>query len=191
MTTAEQINLADAKRASRAIGAMFFTIFGGLWIGLWSYQAFPHVVLYRVVIAFITLALFIVVLRRYLRYRPALAAQPDDPDKRRRDQLFNLVNAGQWILIVLGVNVLNNLGYPHWAIPLAIFIIGLHFIPLAAIFSNPPHYITGIALMLVAAVYPLVLQNGPQNPLGCLATGLILWASSLWAVKPEPRSGLN
>lgn len=191
MQTTQQANPDDAKRASRAIGAMFFTVFGGLWIGFWSYQAFPNVVLYRAVIALITMAIFIAVVRRYLRYRPALVAQPDDPDKRRRDQLFNLVNAGQWILIVLGVNVLNNLGYPHWAIPLAIFVIGLHFIPLAAIFSNPPHYITGIALILVAAVYPLVLQNGPQNPLGCLATGLILWASSLWAVKPGPLSGID
>ena len=62
------------------------------------------------------------------------------------------------------------------------FIIGLHFLPLARLFRNPPHYVTGSALILLATTYPFVASGGPSSPAGALVAGLILWASALWAV---------
>jgi hypothetical protein len=103
--------------------------------------------------------------------------------RARRSRNFHIVNAGHWLLILIVGNVLANLGYGDWVIPAAIFIVGLHFLPLARNFDNPPHHVTGAALMLLAVVYPLVAAGGPRNTIGCLGAGLVLWASAACALR--------
>jgi hypothetical protein len=122
-------------------------------------------------------------LSQYQHYKGALETEKDSPQKRRVGRLFNLINAIQWVVILVGGNVLANIGLREWVIPFAIFVIGLHFIPLARIFANPPHYATAAALIMVALAYPWLLPGGPNSPIGCLGTGLILWASAMWAIR--------
>jgi hypothetical protein len=63
-----------------------------------------------------------------------------------------------------------------------IFIMCVHFFPLAVVLKVPRHYATGAAMTLWAVFYPLLSGAGPTSPVGCLAAGIILWASAIAAL---------
>jgi len=173
---------ASAERARRAIGAMFFFPFGGAWFALWAYRASARPIVLYVEIAVLTAALLGLAYWRYRVHAPALAAQPETPEQRRASRIFQIVNAAQWVLILVVGNVLANLGLGAWVIPAVIIIVGLHFLPLARVFANPPHYVTGLALVAIGAGYPLLTPAGPASPIGCLLTGVVLWLSAARAL---------
>jgi len=172
----------DSVRASRAIGALFYGAFGGAWVGLWAWRRFSADILAVGLVAVLTCSLIAFVYGRYRRYSSGLEPEEPTAANRRQDRWFHAINAGQWVVILIAGNVLANVGLGEWVIPAAMFIVGLHFVPLARLFENPKHFVTGGALMLLAAAYPFVAAGGPSDPAGALGAGLILWASALWAV---------
>jgi len=172
----------EAQLAGRATGAMFFFVFGAVWLEVWATKAEAGVPA-GVGIAALALGLLAVAWRRYRRYAPALAQEQDTPERRRMKRVFNIVNAGQWIVIFILAQVLIHLGKGAWIIPVGMAVIGLHFLPLAHVFKNPPHYVTGFAMVAFAALYPLLASGGPTAPVGFLGAGLILWLSAAWALR--------
>lgn len=102
--------------------------------------------------------------------------------------MFNIVNAVQWILVIVIANVLNHSGHKDWIFPAVIFIVGAHFFPLAILFKYHRHYYTGAAMVLVAVLYPFLAKEGAASAVGCLWAGLILWASSIGALLPAAAS---
>lgn len=171
-----------ATRARRATGAMFFAFFGGVWLEGWAIASARPLAL-EVVIGVLALALTWAAFATYRRHAAALAAQPKTPQGKRIGRIFHVINGGQWIVIIVLANILTSQGLGVWVIPMAIFIVGLHFIPLARLFSNPPHYVTGAAMMALALIYPFAAPDGPGNAVGLLGTGLILWTSAGWAIR--------
>lgn len=181
----------SSAKAGRAIGAMFFSVFGAAWLVVWCvsvYGADPGIL---VLIAVVTIIIFYASLRQFRRNRTAHAAEASSPEDKRSSRIFNIVNASQWILIFIVATVLSNVGHKEWIIPSIILIVGIHFLPLAWLFKYSRHYITGAAMILLAVIYPLVSSNGPENPVGCLGAGIILWISAVGALlfKPAPTSG--
>ena len=184
----------DAVRGGRAFGALFFAVFGGGWLALWAWRAFASPLPVDAAIAVLTAILATIAWRIYRANAVAMRAGAETQQGRRQSRVFNLVNAGQWVVIVVLGNVLANTGLADWVIPMAIFVIGLHFLPLARLFANPPHYVTGAALMTLAAGYPFAARAGAADPVGCLGAGLVLWASAGWALRPGQgrlRTGAN
>lgn len=168
--------------ASRAIGAMFFSAFGGAWLGLWAYSEFGATSLALLLIAALSVVLLTV---SYLAYRlnaPALRERKHTAEAKHRARWFNIINAAQWIATAVIVALLWVLGYGRLALPATVFIVGLHFLPLARLFGYAPHYVTGLSLMLLAIVYPVVASNGAESGIGALGAGLILWASAIYAI---------
>jgi hypothetical protein len=172
--------MSAGVRADRAFGAMIFTIFGSLWLEAWVWFAERNRGWLYGLVGAVGAGLFVSALRIYRRNRPAHSAKPESDAQRRNDRLFHIINIGQWVVILIGVNVLNNTGLGAWDIPFVILVIGAHFLPLAHLFKRPTHYVTGVALVLFAVGYPLTA--GPQSSVGPLGAGLILWASALWAL---------
>ncbi|WP_304360312.1 hypothetical protein [Collimonas fungivorans] len=179
----------ESRYAGRAIGAMFFSFFGGAWLCLWIYLAFDGRPAFLAMTVSATAVLAAFAYRRYRRYRLARAAEASSPSRRKAGRIFNIVNAAQWIAIFVVARLLMHFGLSSWFIPSVIFILGLHFLPLAHVFGWRPHYVTGAALMLVAVIYPLLAPAGPASPIGCLGTGLILWSSALWALGTHSING--
>jgi hypothetical protein len=171
-----------ATRARRATGAMFFAVFGGVWLEGWAIGSARPLAL-DVVIGLLALMLTWAAYATYRRHAAELAALPATPERKRIVPMFNFINFGQWIVIAILAALLNGNGLGNWVFPMAIFVVGLHFIPLARLFSNPPHYVTGAAMMALAAIYPFVAAGGPGDAVGLLGTGLILWASAGWAIR--------
>jgi hypothetical protein len=171
-----------AARANRAIGAMFFSGFGSAWV-CWGdviLRGGADWTLALVVTAGLGLA--IAAVRQFIANRSALAGQAATPRGRRIARTFHFVNAGQWVLIVVLANVFSNTGLDAWIVPMIITVVGLHFLPLAAIMNYRPHYVSGLALLLLAIAFPIFSSAGPRSGVGPLGAGLILWASAVFAL---------
>lgn len=177
----------QAVLAGRAGGAMFFFGFGGLWLGVGAQRAGAGVAAIAAIVV-VTLALLGMTWRRYRGNAAALAQVRDTPQRRRARRVFNIVNAVQWTIIVILGNLLASNGLGAWVVPMAIVMIGLHFLPLAHVFRNPAHYLTGLVMAVFGAVYPFVAPGGPADPVGMLGAGAILWLSAAWALRPAPAA---
>ena len=160
---------------------MFFSVFGGVWLGLWANDQFPGA-LALLVVASGTAALFVAARRVYKANSPALKAIGQSPERRRKARVFNLINVLQWGAVFLVALVLFRTGNGRWTLPAIIFIVGLHFLPLARLFDYQPHYLTGAALILLASIYPFAAHDGPESAVGALGAGIILWVSAAWAI---------
>jgi hypothetical protein len=161
---------------------MFFSFFGAAWLIAGNARYGSRSIAFIVIVAIGAVILFAVSSNRYAKNRGALQAVSGSPGEKRRSRLFNIVNLAQWIAILVVANVLANLHLAQWIVPSAILIVGLHFLPLAGIFSVRSHYITGGVFILIAIAYPFLTRQGPQSPLGCYAVGTVLWLSALYAL---------
>jgi len=175
---------AQARQASRAIGALFFSVFGAILLEVWDRRAGAGAALFCG-IALLGIALAASAWLTYRRNAPALALEADSSEKKRADRVFHIVNVGQWVVILVLGNVLANLGLGSWVVPMGIVVIGLHFVPLAHVFRNPSHYLTAAAMIGFAIVYPRLAPGGPADPIGFLGAGLILWMNALWALRRQ------
>jgi hypothetical protein len=176
----------SAYRANRAIGAMFFSLFGGAWLVFGAVRAVGLRWGWVALLVCASLALFFSAVGQYRKHSSALAAEADTPARKKQDRLFHIINAGQWVLLFIVGNVLNNLGRGEWFFAAAIIIVGAHFLPLGRLFRYPPHYAIGAAMILWGCGYPFLAKAGAASPVGCLGEGLLLWASALYALKAEP-----
>jgi hypothetical protein len=176
-------------RANRAVGAMFFSTFGGIFFAVWYFKSGIDSILVLISIALLTAGILLFAYSTYYKNKDAITKVAETPEKKKADKLFHIINFGQWILILILGNVLVNIGKPDLVIPAAILIIGAHFLPLAKLFKYAPHYITGILLIVWAVVYPFLIGGG--NPAGCTVPGLVLWSSALFGlfVKPFGQGG--
>ncbi|HJU71288.1 MAG TPA: hypothetical protein VJ603_05530 [Paucimonas sp.] len=179
----EMSSFPVASKASRSIGAMFLFAFGGAWLALWAYADFRSPWLPIAAIALATAMLFGYASRVYQRNKPALAALKGTPQQRRKSKWFNIINAAQWSAIFVLGNVLSRFGLSQYIIPMIIGVIGLHFLPLATLFSYRPHYLTGALLITWPLLY--APMHGPESNLGPLGAGIVLWCSAAWAIWPK------
>ncbi|MBS1801588.1 MAG: hypothetical protein JSS95_17390 [Acidobacteria bacterium] len=179
-------SLPSAVRAGRAIGAMFFAFFGAAWLIVGCVHSGHGTVLVIVPVVLCAIALFAFAYFIFKRNSSALAARTGSPQEKRRSRIFNIVNAVQWILILIISNVLANLHLSAWIIPAIMIIVGLHFLPLAGLFDYPPHYLTGTTFILIAVLYPFLSQRGPQSPIGCYLAGAVLWLSAAYGLTLAP-----
>lgn len=169
----------SAALAGRGIGAMFFAIFGAIWMAIWSQRAFGWRWAILAPIAAVAVAIFAFARRQYERNKSAHAAEADSPQQKKAGRIFKIVNITQWVAILIVGNVLANVGLTDWVLPSAMLIVGIHFFPLANAFGNTQLNYTGGVMVLLAIGYPFVAPGGAANPVGCLGAGLILWISAI------------
>jgi hypothetical protein len=97
--------------------------------------------------------------------------------------VFNLVNVGQVVLILIAVLGLVKAGSPG-LIPSAVcLVVGLHFIPLARVFDVPTYYLLAAAMVAVAVAGAVIHWSGGADAsvqafVGFLAA-VCLWTASL------------
>lgn len=168
--------------SGRAVGAIFFTLFGAAWLALWYAQTGAGGPLGWLVIAAEALILLGFAGWKYVGNRSAPADTNALADRRRANRVFKWANAAQWVLIFGVSEILSRFGHAAWIVPAVLGIVGLHFMPLGAVFRYRPHYITGGALITLAAIYPVLAVQGPTDPVGLFGAGMILWASAAWAL---------
>lgn len=182
------------QQSQRAIGAMFGAVFGTAWLAGWALASFGPAPAVLLPLALAGAALLVLCVRRY-RWHRSRAGAPDPgagASAARRAMLrqFYVVNAVQWLALVVLVNILRNTGHGDWVQVAIIGVVGLHFLPLAWTFHVRAHVVTGLALLLLAALYPHWAPAGPADAVGALGAGLILWASAAWALGADAAGRL-
>ncbi len=163
-----------------AIGNLFLGFFGMLWILLGLvYSGHANAAVLTLLSCFVA-ALFaasIYTMRRTFRLFRA-----DGNAARRKviNRKFGRINGIQWGVIIAVCLVLSYSGLAIWILPAIILIVGIHFFPLARLFHNRVHYITGAAMVAWAMIYPIAFSPGKGDPIGAIGTGVLLWASAAW-----------
>ncbi len=168
-------NIQTANQLSgRAVGALFLTLFGTLWLTLALYALGQ---LHAAVIAGILAGLAVLILSVLSLFRAAKRwpRVADDPAMRRT---FKRVNAAQWIAVAIVVFALAKLHLDVYVMNAITAIVGLHMFPLARLFRYRPHYATGAALVAWAAASAFVAPVGDMQGADALGTGVILWLSA-------------
>lgn len=168
---------ADRLRGLAA-GAFILTGFGGFWVFvvLLAWVARPRGLLFLAVLVAAGLALASV--WRFLA--AARAPNPDDAEAARKGRasgvVFGVLFGVEGALIGVGAVVLAGLGFGQWVPFFAALVVGLHFLPLARVFSVPLYAWTGGVLSLLAVGCACL----PVNPsLRLRALGLTVGAT-LW-----------
>ncbi|MFM0591702.1 hypothetical protein PQR14_02880 [Paraburkholderia bryophila] len=180
----DQTSQQSEVRASRAIGAIFFTVFGAAWLVLWCLQVYGAALGVLLIIVAAGVGLLLLSSAQFRRNRSAYRANQGTPRRLRQSRAFNIINAAQWAIIIVGASVLTKLNQSIWIMPFVIFTIGAHFIPVGVVFKSKARYVIGIALMLVALVYPHLTDAGPASSSGPFCAGLILWAGAIASLIP-------
>ena len=170
------IEKASALRG-RAIGTLVMTGFGIWWVfaamssisgvALWIYIA--------VAIVPATLAGFAIF--RLCRLRD-LPGDPS-PTAEKMARNFRIVLIAEVLVIVLAIVALGRSGHPDFITVAIALIVGLHFLPLAAIFRVPLYYTTGIVMTTWAIICSIFLQSLFRTISVAIGSGLILWLTSL------------
>jgi hypothetical protein len=157
-----------------AMGALFLTVFGSLWMGfsLYAMQYFGVAAMICGLLALAAMLLAVV----YLIYQAK--RWPRAPKDFAMSRAFAWINAIQWIAVFAVALVLGRIHLYAYIPSAIIVIVGLHFFPLARLFHNPPHYDTGSVLVAWAAASAVVLPAGQLPSIACFVTGLILWHSA-------------
>jgi len=167
MQTANQLG-------GRAIGALFFTGFGALWLflSLYARQTLSIATATGVLLGAAALGLNAAHLLRQAKHFPRV---PDDPAVGRA---FAWVNAIQWIAFSILAFSFAMLRIDAYVLSAITAIVGLHMFPLARLFRYPLHHATGVSLVTWAAVSILVVPADRLQGITALGTGLILWLSA-------------
>ena len=111
--TTHPLPAGSAAQGGRAIGAMFFSAFGGVWLALWGYSEFSPPFPVLAAVAMGTVALMVWSLATYRQNAEALRSDAGTPEAKRRSRLFNLINGGQWVVIFVLASLLGWLQHPE------------------------------------------------------------------------------
>lgn len=181
--SASPIQIAAARAFGTAIGTLFLGFFGMAWIVVSLIIAGEGSVR-----LYIGLGCFLAVIAAFSfptmrRARPLLDRSKEGLARKKRiDRHFMWINIFQWGLIILTVNILANVKLANWTMPAVMFIVGVHFYPLARLFHVPMYYLTGTLMAGWAIAYPILFSAGSGDAVGGIGAGAVLWATSLYLI---------
>lgn len=171
------ITPSPAPHPSMALGGIFLALFGAAWLGGASHLYLGSGTPALAAIAAGALAIAAWALATFRARRRSHAGGSDPAVRKRLRRGLILVNAVQWSLVGLLILALNVTGHVDWIVPGVIFLVGVHFVPLARLFRYRGYDATALGLVLVAAADGVA--GAAYTAPSLLATGMILWASAL------------
>ena len=145
--------------SNTASGLIFATVFGAAWA--FSAASALHGVASPWPLI-VTVAIGVFLISRGVRLRrtaTTLQADGDIVRIRRRTHWFRVIFVLELALIAVGIFVCNATGHSALSVPVAVFIVGLHFFPLAVLFRNPTFYATGCLLCLLVILTMVVFPS--------------------------------
>jgi len=161
-------------------GVGFLTLFG---LGWWLLGTSAFEGLVRLIEVVVGCAVTVGLLLAARRFFPSSAGEPFPAGQRRQ---FMRINVLQWLLIIATGVVCRYAGAPVLIPPLIAVVVGLHFLPLAAVFEEPRLRIPAALLGAAGATGVIVwLMNGPDETVRLLVgliSALSLWGMALWTI---------
>lgn len=160
--------------SGRATGALFFSGFGALWVGLALYalERLNAGTVFGLLLVLAGLVLAALTLLRAAKHWPRV---PGDPAMGRA---FAWINAMEWIAVAIVAVTLAKLHLDAYVMCAITAIVGVHLFPLARLFRYPAHYWSGSVLVIWAAASALLVPHDYLQGVSALGTGIILWLSA-------------
>jgi|SRR5580692_4451731 hypothetical protein len=93
---------------------------------------------------------------------------------------FYLIFGIELVAIVVSVIVLNLMHYADYILCGIALIVGVHFLPLAALFKAPLYYGTGICGCAIGLAGFFIADEGSRQKIVGIAFGILLWATAAW-----------
>jgi len=169
------------------IGAAVMFSFGILWllIGLLRGRAAPAWL--QVALLFVGAVLGTTLVNLGLRvshlpHATVTVSPQQAATSREIGRHFYVIFGAEVAAIFLTVLVLKVLRYPDAILSGIAFIVGVHFIPVAALFRAPVYYTTGIMGCLIGLGGFFVGDAELRQRIVGLTFGLLLWGTSAWIV---------
>ena len=172
-----------------ASAVLFLTFFSTLWalVGIGGMQGLYETPLF-IVTVLIGLALLVagVSLRRIARHLPRRAPGVDNSERQGNNKWFTIIFGTELILILASHAILSLVNRLDLFIPASVFIVGIHFFPLAALFRVRIYYLVGALLCVLAIVSVLAVpqylkldghQIASRQVILGLWSAFILWVS--------------
>lgn len=168
---------ADAVR-SFASGLFILTGFGALWMILgarllWGWNWRP-----LLVIALITLILGFSAQKVWTAAKHFANAAPGGASPGFPGVNYGMVTTLEFALIFALAFALRRLGRPDLIFQVVALVVGLHFIPLAAIFHGPIYYGTAAAIILASLGAFVFHDPALRQGVACMGCGASLWLTS-------------
>ncbi|WP_068086533.1 hypothetical protein [Novosphingobium rosa] len=98
------------------------------------------------------------------------------PDPQKVNRLVGAWSGIEGVAILIGTNLVANLGHPEWVMATVSLIVGLHFLPLAHGFPQPLYYGTGLGLIALALAGFAAPGRVSPGVVGVIAA-LLIWAT--------------
>ena len=95
-------------------------------------------------------------------------------------QHFYLIFGAELAAIFLVTIVLNIVHYPGYILSGIALIVGVHFVPLAALFRAPVFYGTGFLGCAIGLAGFVVVDEPLRQKLVGISFGLLLWSTASW-----------
>jgi hypothetical protein len=171
----------------RAIGSIFFAVFGALWITIALYlkQALTMDFAIGIAAVFAALLLSAIWLLRQAKLFPKL------PENRAVSREFNRINAIQWTAVAIVGFSFARLHIDAYVLSAITAIVGIHMFPLAKLFRYPLHNVTGAALVAWASASVLLFSADSLQGATAVGTGMILWISAAATLAMAAKLGLR
>jgi len=173
-----------------AIGALFLTFFGALWALLIMSTLTAQQRMFLIVVVVVVAGMLAYAAIRILRAAqqlPRSVASETRAQETTTSKWYALVVVSEVVAIAFASILLGRANHDQ-LIPLVIgLIVGIHFLPLAALFHVPVYYLTGTVMAMLAggaliALFFKVTLGGPYVWLVVIGLGnaAILWLTALY-----------
>ena len=160
--------------SGRAIGAIFFSGFGALWITLALYVK-EILTVDRIIGVAATLAALLLTAFWLIRQSQRF---PRLPENKAMCRAFHRINGAQWIAVFVVSFSFARLHLDAYVLSAITAIVGIHMFPLAKLFRYPLHNLTGAALVAWASASVLVVPVEHLQGVTAIGTGILLWISA-------------
>ncbi len=192
-TTLQTGDVRPEELRGRSVGVIVGAVFGLIWAAS-TRSALSSVVWVPVLLVGVAILTALMIgafrLRRSATGLPASA--PDVPGRPRWQRRFTFVVAGEWVAIIAAVNIIAATGRSQWIPAVICATVGVHFAPLARLFTVRLYYATALALCSVAAATLIAGVSGAPASLWTTLPGfgaaLTLWATSTTLLVASRRS---
>ena len=173
-----------------ASGTLFLTFFGAIWALLTMSALTPQQRVFLIVMVVIVAGMLgyaAIKLLRAAQHLPQTGAPDASTQGRTVGKWYALIVVSEFVAIALASLVLGR-AHDDQLIPLVVaLIVGIHFLPLAALFHVPVYYLTGVCMVvlagcgLIALFFDLTL-GGPYvwSVVIGLGNTVILWSTTLY-----------